>query len=371
MSGFLSSLRELLKVDRRAFSISIGLRAGSFVVIPMLVGIATGQRALVYSSLGALFVINTEGPNTVFTSFRVLLLAAIIEPVAFGLGTLAGTTGLFSIPLMGIGVFLALLLSVLPDWTFLAMFTAIFFAVGVGLPGGSIPMAGVRVAFAVLGSLWAIAGVALHRFVESRRSRRRRGNQPQSDPSTDSRPAASPSRLRFAPLPRPLFTEENPFGHAIIVGVASSLGIAVGLSLGLPRDFWIVVTLILALRPGLGATRSYATLIILGTAFGAVLAAIVTLTISNDYVLWIFLLLFAVAQYATRGANLGLTQLLFTPLVIILLNILYSGQWELALVRVLDVTIGGAIAVFMVYVIESRRWTEKGGPHFEKLRTNR
>jgi len=36
------------------------------------------------------------------------------------------------------------------------------------------------------------------------------------------------------------------------------------------------------------------------------------------------------------------------PFIIILLNIYYPGQWYLSFIRILDVAIGGAIAVAMV-----------------------
>ena len=36
------------------------------------------------------------------------------------------------------------------------------------------------------------------------------------------------------------------------------------------------------------------------------------------------------------------------PFIIILLNIYYPGEWYLSFIRILDVAIGGAIAVAMV-----------------------
>jgi uncharacterized membrane protein YccC len=56
-------------------------------------------------------------------------------------------------------------------------------------------------------------------------------------------------------------------------------------------------------------------------------------------------------MFAVRGVNLGLSQVLITPFIIILLNLLFPGQWELAGIRILDVTIGGAIAILTVYLV--------------------
>ncbi|MGC1929854.1 MAG: hypothetical protein WA667_12825 [Candidatus Nitrosopolaris sp.] len=34
-----------------------------------------------------------------------------------------------------------------------------------------------------------------------------------------------------------------------MLGIASALGYTIGLVLGLPRDFWIIITIIVAVRP--------------------------------------------------------------------------------------------------------------------------
>jgi uncharacterized membrane protein YccC len=70
---------------------------------------------------------------------RILLVACFTEAVSFGLGTLAATTGhSLTLLLLGIGVFVALIARVSPKWAPVGTFTAIIFAIGVGLPGYSI-----------------------------------------------------------------------------------------------------------------------------------------------------------------------------------------------------------------------------------------
>ena len=49
------------------------------------------------------------------------------------------------------------------------MFTAIIFAVGVGLPGYSIQSAGLRTLFSLIGMLWALLGIEIQRFAISHR----------------------------------------------------------------------------------------------------------------------------------------------------------------------------------------------------------
>ena len=140
----------------------------------------------------------------------------------------------------------------------------------------------------------------------------------------------------------------------MLVGAASAVGLAVGLALGLPRDFWIVVTVIIALRPKIGPTVSFTAMMVLGTIVGAAIAGAVTLEVSNVYLLEALLFGFAIAMFAIRDVNLGLFQVFFSPFIIVLLNLLYPGNWQLAEIRILDVTIGGVIAILMVYLVTIR-----------------
>ncbi len=339
MASLSQTYHDVTKVDRSAFSLSAGLSAAAFVTVPLLLGIVTGQlAALIYTTLGALIITNTEGTKDTPTPLRVMLVAAATESLAFGLGTLAGTTGLAIIPLVGVGVFTGLLLAIYPGYAPAAMQTAIFFAIGARLPGGSVSVVDDRVVFSLLGGLWGMFGVTTHRFVDARRASPK---DPGAVPSTPSSSVRSPGSL----------FQNDAFRHAVIVGVASSIGLSIGLGLGLVRDFWVVVTIIIALRPGLATTVDYTTMIVIGTALGAVMAAAVTLEVTAEYTLWLILFAVAIAFFSTRGTNLAVSQVFLTPFIIILLNVLYPGHWQLAEARILDVLIGGAVALAMVYVL--------------------
>jgi uncharacterized membrane protein YccC len=155
------------------------------------------------------------------------------------------------------------------------------------------------------------------------------------------------------------------FHHAMAVGIASAFGLALGLVFGLPRDYWIIVTLIIAVRPNIratviaapphvGSTVTFASMRVMGTVVGAVIASAITFTTNNMYVLGGLLFAFAVCVFATRGVNPVLVQVFPVPLVVILLNLLDPGQWQLGGFRILDVIIGGVIAIATVYLLGIR-----------------
>ena len=341
------SFKAITRIDRSAFSLPTGIRAGVVVSTPLLLGIVTGQKDLVFTTLGAFLLTNTEGPRTQYAPLLLLLVACFTEAIAFGIGTLVGTTGALVIPLAGVGVFIALVSAIRPKWAPVGTWTAITFAVGVGLPGGSVSISGVRLVYSLLGALWGLSGVGLHRLVASRRTPRG---------FLGARQIPGPTGVASGILrPTPHLVRSDAFKHAVIVGVASSIGHGIGLAFGLPRDYWIIATIVLALRPNITDTLSFTTMIVGGTLVGAVIAASITLAVSNDYALWVCLLAIGVAVYATRGMNFGLSQVFFTPFIVVLLNILYPGQWQLAEARILDVAIGGMVSVATVYFLGLRR----------------
>ena len=326
--------KDIRRLDKSAFSLTVGLRAAVFGIAPIILGFAIQQPALLFASLGALFLTFTARFLPTIPS-KMLLLVCCTEAAAFGVGTLTATTGhLLSPILLGIGVFVALFGWARTKWAAIGMFTAIVFAVGVGLPGYSIQSAGLRTFFSLIGTLWALLGIEIQRFVISHRI------QLSGPVSTVAGEKQSIPRL-------------ETLKSALPIGIASAIGYTIGLVLGLPRDFWIIVTIILAVRPDPNLTITFTSMMVIGTITGAVIAAVIALGTSNIYLLLALLFSFAVVAFAVIGVNLILTQIFLAPFIIILLNIYNPGEWYLSLVRIVDVAIGGAIAVAMKYLLSA------------------
>jgi hypothetical protein len=68
-------------------------------------------------------------------------------------------------------------------------------------------------------------------------------------------------------------------------------------------------------------------MMVIGTIIGAAIGAVVAIEINNQSLLLVFLFIFAVLLFSTRGVNLGLVQIFFTPFIIVLLNVVYPGKW--------------------------------------------
>lgn len=334
--------KDIRHIQKSSFSLTVGLRAAAFVIVPIIIGFVIQQpAAFSLVALGATFLTSTEKLIPTIPS-RILLLACFIEAASLGLGTLAATTNhLFSPILLGIAVFAALAAWSYTKWVAVGMFAAIIFAVGVGLPGSSIQSAGQRTLFSLIGTLWALLGVEVHRFALSHRRIQLSGSE-------------SAARSEQQPSP-PLSPRLSVLRSPVAIGIASALGYTVGLVLGLPRDFWIVVTIIVTIRPTSPTlTVTFTSMMIIGTIAGALIAAAITLEASNNHYLLLALLFsFAVVVFATVGVNTILTQIFLVPFIIIILNIYYPGQWYLPFIRILNIAIGGAIAIVMVYLLSA------------------
>ena len=325
-------VNNITKLDYSSFSLVNCLRSGAFVLLPFLLSPAIGYVNAAFAALGGMWLTNTEGPKS-RAPIWILIIACFSESAAVGLGTLAGTSGSIAPALVGIGVFLPMLLHGNPRWTRVGTFTAITFAVGVGIPG-DLAAAVHRSLFSILGTLLVLLGILIQRLVNDRMSNK-------------------PSQMRVQDLPRLIDTQLHPdaLRNAITIGVASADGFLIGMILGLPRDFWIVVTIILTVQPSFNATLTFTSSMVLGTIIGAVLGAGVIFETKNIYIQLIFLSAFAVFMFATRGVNLALVQVFLAPFIIVLLNIIYLGQVNFAEARVIDVAIGGLISVAAVYVL--------------------
>ena len=331
--------KDIIHLDKASFSLTAGLRAAAFIIAPIILAFVIQQPGLFLAAIGAIVLTATAKMLPTITS-RILLLACFTDAASFGLGTLAATTGhLFSPVLLGIAVFAAVAVWANTKWAAVGMYTAIIFTIGVGLPGSSIQSAGVRTLFSLIGMLWALLGVEIHRLALSHR--RIQLSESESAAITTEQQQSSTPRLAA-------------LRSALPIGIVSALGYTVGLVLGLPRDFWTVVPIILAIRPTSSTlTMTFTSMMIIGTIAGALITTVITFETNNYYLLLALLFSFAVVVFATLGVSITLTQIFLVPFVIILLNLYYPGQWYLPFIRILNVAIGAAIAVAVVYLLNA------------------
>jgi len=120
--------------------------------------------------------------------------------------------------------------------------------------------------------------------------------------------------------------------------------------------YWIPMTAVLVLKPGLADTASKAIARTLGTVAGAwLLSVLIAHFTPSPVTLAIFTLVFAWLSYATLNVNYALFAVFITGYIVFLLSLALIPGPEIAYRRALCTAIGGAMALSVRLVVLHRR----------------
>jgi uncharacterized membrane protein YccC len=143
------------------------------------------------------------------------------------------------------------------------------------------------------------------------------------------------------------------FRHALRLGVTVTAALALYRFLDLPHGTWLALTAVVILKPNFGGTYHQAIQRVSGTVAGSVVCAIVAAAITKLYILDAVLVPFGILAFSLVAHNYGLGVLFLTPFIVLPLNTVHMGDWEVAAVRSLDTVIGGVLALLAGYL----QWT--------------
>jgi uncharacterized membrane protein YccC len=132
---------------------------------------------------------------------------------------------------------------------------------------------------------------------------------------------------------------------------AAGLGLAVLIAdlLAVQHSFWVALATLSVLRSSAFNTGQNIVRAVLGTTVGLVIGGgIVALVGTNTAVLWV-LLPFAVllAGLAPTTVSFAAGQAAFTLTLMILFNLLAPAGWQIGLVRIEDIALGGAVSLLV------------------------
>jgi uncharacterized membrane protein YccC len=164
--------------------------------------------------------------------------------------------------------------------------------------------------------------------------------------------AATVRRRRFADS-----TVAYSLRLMVTVGVSTEIYRLLHFSSG----YWIPMTALLVLKPGLADTASRAIARTLGTVAGAwLLTLLVTRIDPSPLMLAALTVVFAWLAYATLNVNYALFAVFLTGYIVFLLSLARIPGAEIALRRAICTAIGGAIALAVRLVVLQRRKTGYG-----------
>ncbi|MGJ5632942.1 FUSC family protein [Nostoc sp. CALU 1950] len=145
------------------------------------------------------------------------------------------------------------------------------------------------------------------------------------------------------------------FRHALRIAVSLTVGVILYSITNLPMGYWVTLTIMLVLKPNLGATFQRFFQRVGGTILGAVLAAVIVATISSKPVLDIIILLTVFFGISLISVNYGYSVVFLSIFVLLIIDIGHPIGWEFAGFRILNTLIGAGLAFASHYFILPNR----------------
>jgi uncharacterized membrane protein YccC len=182
-------------------------------------------------------------------------------------------------------------------------------------------------------------------------------NMPTGRSTDDSLPAlAAPQKERQSPrflriLRSNLTLQSVSFRHAIRLGAAAAIATAIATGLHLPKGYWVVVTVLVVLKPNFGGTIERVVQRIAGTIVGGLIAMLITIFVPDQTMLVLCVALLAFVSFSIRSFGYGFFTLVMTPLFMALLDLANPGDWKVSLFRILDTLAGGILALIGGYTL--------------------
>jgi len=151
------------------------------------------------------------------------------------------------------------------------------------------------------------------------------------------------------------------FRHSLRITITLLLGFIIGKVLPFENVYWILLTIVVIMRPGYGLTKERTTNRFIGTVIGGVLGFAVLALGPNTTILGIASILFMILGLTFNPSNYKIGTSFITLHVIFIFAILNPSDNDIILYRVLDTCVGAALAFLANHFL----W-----PFWESLNTN-
>ncbi len=142
-----------------------------------------------------------------------------------------------------------------------------------------------------------------------------------------------------------LTLKSDTFRHSIRVSIAIMAGFMVTQFFKIGHSYWILLTIIVILKPAFSLTKKRNRDRIAGTIAGIIIGVVILFIIKNNTVLLVLLILFMAAAYTFMRTNYFVSVLLMTPYLLLFYHLLNPADFKILLKdRLVDTLIGSLIA---------------------------
>ncbi|MEB8329832.1 FUSC family protein [Flavobacteriaceae bacterium KMM 6897] len=139
--------------------------------------------------------------------------------------------------------------------------------------------------------------------------------------------------------------------HALRLTIAVGVGFLLGTLLGIRNPYWIVLTLIVLMRPSYGLTKSRAIERIIGTLIGAAVAILIILLTDNIVVYKILAIISLTLAFSLIVQSYRSAAAFITLFIIFVYALINPNSFQVVQYRILDTAIGAVLAVIANYTL--------------------
>jgi uncharacterized membrane protein (TIGR01666 family) len=149
-----------------------------------------------------------------------------------------------------------------------------------------------------------------------------------------------------------LSTKSSIFRHSVRVSLMFLIGFLISKLFPIGHhSYWILLTLLVILKPAYSLTKKRNVERLVGTFIGGIAGALILIYVGNQTILFVLLLIFMIGTYSSQRINYTVSVLFMTPYILILFSFLGENNLNIAKERMLDTLIGSFIAFFSSYVV--------------------
>ncbi|NEV94001.1 hypothetical protein G3567_07560 [Psychroflexus sp. YR1-1] len=139
------------------------------------------------------------------------------------------------------------------------------------------------------------------------------------------------------------------FRHSLRLSIAMLFAYSLGLFFEIQNTYWILLTIIVIMRPSYGLTKERSKDRIMGTLIGAVIAVGIVLLTQNEILYAVLALVSLVFAFALIQQNYKWAAVLITISIVFVYSFINPKALEVIQYRVIDTCIGAIIAVVANY----------------------
>jgi len=167
-------------------------------------------------------------------------------------------------------------------------------------------------------------------------------------------------------LKESLSLQSNNFRHALRVSIATLSGFIISMFFPFGHSYWILLTIIVILKPAYSLTRKRNYQRLIGTVLGAILGMLILHFVKNNDVLFAAMLLLMIGTYSLLRTNYMFSVIFMTPYILLLFHLLNASSFSTIISdRIIDTAIGSVIAFLANLVIWPAWEHEKIGSYMQ------